>query len=214
MPKPTIKDTNTQSFLRFVARFHKVKLTAESKIQAIMSAKPYSSLFGVISEEYETQKLTESIRQIVDELKSDVKNGRGFSFMSSSLNNDDNRKELVAREILSICQNIDSKYSVPNSEMISKKDCEILFNSNNKTVRKAVDLYFYRVAYFTMTRMLLIRVWEDARFIQEEYVTLFNGGFKKWYDVHNKKIIKVLEQAYSIGREKYEWLFTDFSSAV
>ncbi|MFA4957900.1 MAG: DNA methyltransferase [Candidatus Methanoperedens sp.] len=60
-----------------------------------------------------------------------------------------------------------------------------------------------------MTRLLLIRVWEDAKFIESEDVTLYNGGFKKWYNAHNMKIGKVLEQAFNIAKDKYEWLFTE-----
>ncbi|MDD2666450.1 MAG: N-6 DNA methylase [Methanocellales archaeon] len=210
-----LKDENSQSFIRFVKRFHKSELTMEKKIETIASAEPYPPLFGVVTEErvfaeeHETLKLTNAIRFIVDTLKDDVKNNRGKEYVLKALRNDTLRKEQIAREIYSICQSLDSKYPVPESEKIEAKELDLLLDSSNKTIKKSVDLYFYRVAYFTMSRLLLIRVWEDAQFIEREYVTLFNGGFKKWYQAYNKKIVKVLEQAYNIGKGKYEWLFTD-----
>lgn len=207
-----LKNANAQSFIRFAKKFRKVELTIEKKIETIANAEPYPPLFKVVTDEHESYKslkLTNTIWSIVDSLKNDIKNDRGKEYILKALRNNTLRKEQIAREIYSICQTIDQRYPVPESEKIEAKDLDSLLSSSNKTIEKSVDLYFCRVAYFTMSRLLLIRVWEDARFIEEEYATLFDGGFKKWYQAHNGKIVKVLEQAYNIGREKYEWLFTE-----
>lgn len=208
----TIKDPNVQNFLRFVRKFHKVELTTEKKIESIANAKPYPPLFDVIEkpeEQRETIKLTDSIRFIVNILKEDAKNNRGKSFILRTLQNDAMRREHIAREIYSICQTIDSRYKVPDSESIKDDELEKQLNSNDITLRNAIDIYFHRVAYFAMTRLLLIRAWEDAKFIEDDYVTLFNGGFKRWYQIYNHEIGMVLDQAFRIAKEKYEWLFTD-----
>ncbi|MFB6089338.1 MAG: Eco57I restriction-modification methylase domain-containing protein [Candidatus Aenigmatarchaeota archaeon] len=204
-----IKNENIQSFLRFVKKFHKKELTTDKKIEAIADAHPYPPLFGKPSEGRETIKLTGTVRSIVNILKDDVKYGRGKEYILRALANDSLRREQIAREIYSICQNINSQYQTPESEKIEVSDLVEIFESNNNTIVDAVNLYFHRVAYFTMSRLLLLRVWEDARFIEPEYVTLYNGGFKKWYKAYNEKILRVLEQAYNIGKDKYEWLFTE-----
>jgi len=69
---------------------------------------------------------------------------------------------------------------------------------------RAVDAYFYRVAYFTMTRLLLVRLWEDIGFIDE---SLYDGGFKKWYENFNHEIERVLRYAFHLAGERYSWLF-------
>jgi hypothetical protein len=204
-----IKDPNIQKFLRFVDKFKKKDLTTEKKIESIATAEPYPPLVGTVAEERDSQKLTNSIRLIVNFLKEDIKNNRGKEYLLRRLENDTLRKEQIAREIYSICQSIDLGFKVPDSDNVTSGDIEKQLESNNLVIKKSIEVYFYRIAYFTMTRLLLIRVWEDAKFIENEYVTLFDGGFKKWYHTHNMKIAKVLEQAFNIAKEKYEWLFTE-----
>ncbi|MDP2788558.1 MAG: N-6 DNA methylase [bacterium] len=204
-----MKDSNVRKFLTFVDKFKKKDLTIEKKIESIANAEPYPPLFGSVAEERESLKLTNSIRLIVDILKDDIKNNRGKEYLLKRLENDTLRKEQIAREIYSLCQTIDSGFKVPESNNVKSEDLEKQLVSADTIIKNSIEVYFCRIAYFTMTRLLLIRVWEDARFIEHGYVTLFNGGFKKWYNAHNKKIAKVLEQAFNIAKDKYEWLFTD-----
>ena len=210
------KDKNVLSFLRFVKKFHKKELDESEKIEAISNAPPYPSFFGeergsgaLRIRERETLRLTESIRDIVNLLEEDAKNIRGKRYLLRALQNDSDRKEQVAREIFSICESIDSKYPIPEDEKIDKNSLDVLLSSTDRVVKKAIAIYFYRVAYFTMSRLLLIRVWEDANFIEKKDMCLYNGGFDKWFRAFDKKIERVLEYAYNVGKKKYEWLFTE-----
>ena len=72
-------------------------------------------------------------------------------------------------------------------------DFDEILNAPPKSIlSKASDVFFYRIGYFTMTRLLLVRAWEDIGFVDQ---TLYNGGLAKWYQTFNKEkgLVEVLE---------------------
>lgn len=200
------REKNVENFLRFVRRFRMKPLSMEEKVRAIAEAKPHEVKEAQIPYEFKT--LTDSVRKIIEWLREDVSNNRGAKAILATLEHSTERKRSIAMEIYAIRSEITLSYELP--EEIKDSDLDFLLNSKDKLVRQAVNLYFYRAAYFTMVRILLVRAWEDSGFIKQELQTLFNGGFGKWYfQTYNKHIVKVLKQAFQIAKDKYEWLFTD-----
>jgi type I restriction-modification system DNA methylase subunit len=199
-------DKNVENFLRFVQKFRKKPLSLEQKVKAIADARPHEVKETQIPYEFKT--LTDSIRRIIEWLREDVSSNRGSHAILETLEHSTERKRAIAMEIYVIRSEITLSYEIP--EEIEEGDLDVLLRSKDKLIRQAVDLYFYRVAYFTMVRILLVRAWEDSGFIRQELQTLFDGGFGKWYfDTYNKHIVDVLKEAFKIAKDKYEWLYTD-----
>jgi hypothetical protein len=108
----------------------------------------------------------------------------------------------IASEIDAIAESIDPRKL--KQEISASSLREMLDAKPGNLDEKSVDAYFYRVAYFTMTRLLLVRLWEDIGFIDQ---SLYDGGFEKWYEEFNREIERVLKYAFHLAGERYSWLF-------
>lgn len=198
------KSRNTENFLEFVSRFRRKELTSKDKLERILNSEPHEDEQSNKSHELNDEKILESIKKIIFLLKTDVAT-QGISVMEKAMENDSSRKKPIINEINQILKDI-----VLPTKLKQLNDFEQLKTDYASAyLQEGVNLYFYRIAYFVMTRMLLIRSWEDAKFISPDESILYNGGLKKWYESYNHKIQKVLEHAYSVGKEKYQWLFKD-----
>lgn len=186
---------NTKAFLSFVKRFSKKEISQTDKIQKIAEAKDWTGL-----ETLDPDVLTNEIREVVKILHDDVKEKR--SEIGGILGLNPVRREKIAREIDSIAGDIDPKK--PQRE-VTNKTLSTLLNAKPGTLdHQAVDSYFYRVAYFTMTKILLVRAWEDIGFIDQ---TLYDGGFKDCYERMRRKLDEVLDYAFHLAGRRYSWLF-------
>ena len=194
---PDIIDTqpNTKRFLNFANKFCCQELDVAQKIQKIASAKPWTGDEVLLLEE-----LTQKIREAVFVLHTDVRSQKDK--LPRILGYDIKRKERIASEIDAIAQSMEPGKA--ERELSASSLNDMLQAKSGTLDERAVDAYLYRVAYFTMTRLLLVRLWEDIGFINQ---TLYNGGFEKWYEEFNREIDRVLKYAFHLAGERYNWLF-------
>lgn len=193
--KLVLNKENTKRFLNFVERFGHQKLTLEDKIRLIAEAKPWKGV-----EELNSELLTQRLRAIVEMLYEDVKNRKKELTYFLEANPDKARNiaqevEIIVSEML---RGREAKEATP--ELFQ----EILNTPEVSLYGRALNSFFYRIAYFTMTRLLLARTWEDIGFIDQ---SLYDGGFKKWYENFNHEISRVLRNAFGFAAERYPWLF-------
>ena len=193
--KALLEYDNTKAFISFVNRFSKKEVTQADKIQKIAEAKNWTGL-----ETLDPDVLTTEIREMVRVLHDDVKRKRHE--IGKILGFNPERKKKIALEIDDIAKDIEPKK--PKREITDKVFNNFLEAKPGTLDDQAVDNYLYRVAYFTMTKILLVRAWEDIGFIDQ---TLFNGGFEEWYEKFNHEIDRVLRQAFHFAGERYSWLF-------
>ncbi len=186
---------NTKRFLNFANKFSCQELDVAQKIQKIASAKPWTGDEVLLLEE-----LTQKIREAVFVLHTDVRSQKDK--LPRILGYDIKRKERIASEIDAIAQSMEPRKA--ERELSASSLNEMLEAKTGSLDERAVDAYLYRVAYFTMTRILLVRLWEDIGFIKE---TLYDGGFEKWYEEFNREIDRVLKYAFHLAGERYNWLF-------
>ncbi len=186
---------DTKRFLNFVNKFCCQELDVAQKIQKIASAKPWTGDEVLLLEE-----LTQKIREAVFVLHTDVRGQKHR--LPQILGYDTKRKERIASEIDAIAESMEPGKAKRERSASSLND--MLQAKTGSLDEKAVDAYLYRVAYFTMTRILLVRLWEDIGFIKE---TLYDGGFEKWYEEFNRQIERVLRYAFHLAGERYSWLF-------
>ena len=186
---------NTKQFMNFVKEFSYHELDFIQKVDQIAQSKPWTG-----EETLSLEELTHKIREVVFILHNDVHSQRDQ--LIHLLGYDNERKVRIASEIDAIAESVDPRK--PKREISASSLREMLGAISGSLDEKAVDAYFYRVAYFTMTRLLLVRLWEDIGFIDE---SLYNGGFKKWYENFKQKIDQVLRYAFHLAGERYSWLF-------
>ncbi|MGB6874095.1 MAG: N-6 DNA methylase [Dehalococcoidia bacterium] len=186
---------NTKQFSSFVKTFSCQELDFIQKIEQIAQSKPWTG-----EETLSLDELTQKVREVVFILHNDVRGQRDK--LTHLLGYDNERKVKIASEIDAIAESLDPKK--PRREISASSLREMIGAKSGSLDEKALDAYFYRVAYFTMTRLLLVRLWEDIGFIDE---SLYDGGFKKWYENFNREIERVLRYAFHLAGERYSWLF-------
>jgi len=193
--KGVLQKENTRQFLRFVERFRYHKLSLEEKLERVKAAKPWTG-----EEELDARTLTNRLRHIVNFLYEDAKRKR--KEIEAFLETDPEKAKTIAQEIELIASEIFPAHEVIKATEETFQD---IFEAPAASLyARALDTFFYRVAYFAMTRLLLVRAWEDIGFIDQ---TLYNGGLAEWYDKFNHKIREVLEYAFRLAAERYRWLF-------
>lgn len=192
-----LEKENTNKFLHFVETFSYRSLDAAKKIERICNSAGW-----VGNETLNVNHLTLKLKQIVEWFEKDALNQKGNIELLPD-HNPDLAKDIV-RELDFISKEIDPSLADTQS-LITPERLHDYLNALPKTTQaRALNIYFYRVAYFTMARILLARMWEDIGFIES---TLTDGGFEKWYQNLGKEIRQVLNQAFQFAGAKYQWLY-------
>lgn len=190
-----LEKENTKRFLRFVEHFSFKELTLEEKLKRVIQAKPWRG-----DEELDVELLTNRLRAIVELLFQDVK--ARHDEIADFTASDPERAEAIAKEVEWIASEVSPAHKP--QEVSARTLQEILQAKPTDLYGRALDVFFYRVAYFTMTRILLARTWEDIGFIDQ---ALYDGGLEKFYENSNREIRHVLKWAFQLAAERYEWLF-------
>lgn len=188
---------NTKKFLLFVATFSYRELDAEKKIERICKSAGWTG-----NETLNVNHLTVKLKQVVEWFEQDALNQKQ-SLAQFPDDNPDLAKEIV-RELDFICKEIDTSLADAQFSITPQRLTEYLAASTKTSQARTLSIYFYRIAYFSMARVLLARMWEDIGFIES---TLADGGFERWYKNLGKEIRRVLSQAFQFAGEKYQWLY-------
>ncbi len=194
-PDNILKSENTRRFFQFIEKFQYSELTFEQKFNKVMAAKNWNG-----NETINIDLLTRSLYYIVEQTYDDIQLRRDELYSIKEY--DSNRAIKIAQEIEIIASEVQQGRPIKTATL---ETFEEIFDSPSRGVlSKAFSLFFYRVSYYTMTRILLIRAWEDIGFIDQ---SLYNGGLARLYKDFNKQIRRVLKYAYNLAAERYKWLF-------
>ncbi|MEA3431655.1 MAG: N-6 DNA methylase, partial [candidate division WOR-3 bacterium] len=192
-PKVVLDYPNAKKFLAFVRQFSHKKLGMMEKIEIIRKARKWTG-----EEELDSTILTDSIRKVVEILLGDTLSKK--EELSRGLRFDPGRKREIENELETIACEVDRTRKPGEghlNEFMDAKDGSLEY--------RAFKIYLSRVAYFTMTRILLARMWEDTGFIEE---SLYDGGFDEWYKRLQREVERVLNQAFHFAGDKYYWLYS------
>jgi len=194
-PKKILEFENTKKFLNFVNQFSYRELSLQDKIEKIKEAKPW-----IGDEILDPDELMHSIRKVVKNIFEDVKNNR--KYLADNLHFQHNDQIAFAQEIDAIVRELD-RTRIPLKA--SSEALKSFLKVKPGTVEfQAVDIFLMRIAYFTMTRILIARMWEDIGFIEQ---VLYDGGFDVWYERLDRRIKQVLKQSFSFAADQYSWLY-------
>ena len=190
-----LEKDNTKRFLTFVDRFRFRPLTIAEKFKRVAEAKAWTN-----EETLNIDLLTRRLHYVVECIHEDAGASKQGLFVLREA--DPHRANAIAQEIEIIALEIERGTKV--TEASPETFEEIMKAAPNSLLGRALDVFLYRVGYFTMTRLLLVRTWEDIGFIDQ---TLYDGGLAKWYENFNREIRRVLQYAFGLAAERYKWLF-------
>jgi hypothetical protein len=196
-PKAVLDHSNTKAFLEFVSQFRRKDLTREKKIEILLTDKDISLL-----PKPDPEELVAAIHRIVNLLAADARRFKTEleRVLKSQYNVDD--REPVLHELDEIARELDRHYVPAKDDRVGR-----FLNARTGSVEaRAFDVFVTRVAYFTMTRFLVARMWEDVGFLEQR---LYDGGFRHWYETLGRRIKEVLAQAFHYARDRYGWLYGD-----
>lgn len=186
---------NTRCFLEFVVQFHHQFVDRAKKIELIKNAQPPNML-----PKADLDKLVQTIHKVVTILTDDARQFR--SDFETGMNQPFNkpRRQSVLAELQGMARELHPGYKPRGEDALQ----HFLKARSGSVEHRAFQLYLTRVAYFTMTKILLARVWEDIGFLEQ---SLYDGGFRIWYERLGQRIQKVLDQAFMHARSCYAWLY-------
>lgn len=194
--KATVENkTNTKRFQRFIQKFSYQELSLNQKFQRVKQGTPWTG-----EENLHVPLLTKRLDWVVERLFTDVKKQKDE--IEDLINYDPERAQNIAQEIELIASEIDSAHELKEGTLDTLE--EALTSASNSLYSQSLATYLHRVAYFAMTRLLLVRMWEDIGFITQ---TLYDGGLSDWYEKFNHELKQVLKHAFGLAGERYEWLF-------
>lgn len=196
-PKLVFEKDNTNKFLYFIDTFSYKHLNVEKKIDRICKHPGWTG-----NETLNIDHLTLKLKQIVKWFEQDALNQKHILSQFPE-DNPELAKEIV-QELNYISKEIDTSLADADLLGIPELLQEYLTAPTKTTQHRSLNIYFYRVAYFCMARILLARMWEDIEFIES---TLADGGFERWYQNLGYEIRRVLSQAFQFASEKYQWLY-------
>ncbi len=196
-PKNILETENTKKFVLLVEFFLSRTLTAKDKVNRIVHSAGW-----IGNERLNVDHLTTKLRWIVESFEHDALSQKNVVQLFPDQNPE--LAKNISQEIDFIGKEIDPTRADDIRE-IQPNSVNDFFNADSNTSEaKAANIFFYRVAYFAMARILLVRMWEDIEFIES---TLTDGGFERWYKNLGSEIGRVLRQAFHFAGEKYEWLY-------
>ena len=190
-----LENENTKKFIGFVQFFHCTKLTPDKKLERILNAEPWSG-----TEPLNIELLTGRLHYIVERIHEDGRSRKEELFFKKET--DPQTAISITQEIEIIASEIERRRGI--REASSAIFEEIIDSPSKSVLSRSLDLFLYRIAYFTMTRILLARTWEDIGFINQ---TLYDGGLAKWYNNFDKEIHRVLGHTFGLASERYKWLY-------
>lgn len=187
---------NTSKFLNFVRKFSHQDLSLEQKFQKVKEGSPWTG-----EEELGVQLLVNTLDSIVSILHEDVR--KNLPTLKNIVESKPERAQKISQEIEYIASQTSEDHE------LKEVSTDTLVTALNKTSEddlyyQALDTLLLRTAYFTMTKLLLVRMWEDIGFIDQ---TLYDGGLENWYEQFNQELKRVLRYAFDLAGEKYQWLF-------
>lgn len=181
-------------FATFLDEFAHRSLTRPEKIEQIRAAPEWNELSEVTSSDWVLGRLDRVVRILTDDVARLVASG---VLQDQHLVSADERRELLEEIRL-----IGTRLGLERTE---NAPLSIFLEANpNSDYGKAVRQYCSHVAYYAVTRLTLVRVWEDLGLLDP---MLHDGGFDRQMERFDGIVPDVVDFSFRRARERYRSLF-------
>lgn len=183
------------AFGAFVEQFSHRTLSTADKITHIRRQPSWS---GRLDEaEVDVEFLVDQLRRLAGAVAADAAGRLGDLTAYVDLSPD--RTERLLDELRLLALDFE-----PGLDVGMLPDTIAGWSSGSGTVERVWRQYLLRVAYLSVTRILLYRAWEDVGFVDE---MLYDGGFDDAFERLDENVREVLGRAFLLGSGKYKTLF-------
>ena len=184
-----------EAFARFRSLFSHRTLSTRDKIAHIRAEESWRQRLA--DAEVDVEFLVDQLRRLATQLAADA-NAR-TSDLDAWADADSARAVRLLDELRQLSQDIE-----PGVDLAGLPTSLAGWRTGTGVADRVWRQYLLRVAYLSLTRILLYRAWEDVGFVEE---MLYDGGFDDAYERLNENVRDVLVRAFSIGGERYRTLF-------
>ncbi len=183
------------AFAAFLKSFSHRTLSSAEKIERIRREESWTE--RLVEAVVDVEFLVEQLRQLADDLARDA--GGHLQELHAYVEMSSDRAERLNDELRLLALDIE-----PGIDIDSLPTTIEAWSSGTGTVERVWRQYLLRVAYLSVTRILLYRAWEDVGFVDE---MLYDGGFDDAYERLDESVREVLTRAFLLGSGKYKTLF-------
>lgn len=184
------------AYAAFLEFFSHRRLTTADKIDRIRTEESWAQRLPDVVVDIEF--LVEQLRKLAADLARDA--GARIDELDAYVRMSPDRLERLNDELRMVALDIE-----PSVDVDSLPTTVAGWMAGTGTVERVWRQYLLRVAYLSVTRILLYRAWEDVGFVDE---MLYDGGFDDAYERMNDNVREVLKRAFLLGSEKYKTLFS------
>ena len=183
------------AFAAFVEQFSHRTLSTADKVDHIRRQPSWSDRLD--EAEVDVEFLVAQLRRLAAALAADASSRLGDLTGYVELSPD--RVDRVLDELRLLALDFE-----PGLDLDALPDSIAGWSSESGTVERVWRQYLLRVAYLSVTGILLYRAWEDVGFVDE---MLYDGGFDDAYERLDENVREVLGRAFLLGSGKYKTLF-------
>ena len=190
-----IKDPRGHRLAQFLNDYRFTELSLQQKIQRVREAPPWNPGLEVTDPTWVLRRLD----SVVEAIRSDVqiKVNSGYLLDPTVLQPAD--RPLVEREL----RELDIRVGSTDKDTRTRTIQDYISAAASSRPGLALQQFIAHTAFYTATRLLLVRAWEDSELLS---VALYNGGFDHLMSVL-ESVSEVVATAYGRAGNRYPDLF-------
>lgn len=181
---------------RFLSDFRRRELTPEQKLEQARQAPEWVPAFENTDATWLSERLDRVVLALADDVHDQV--------VAGALEDDTVVAPGLRREVLEELHELEWRIAERESTPPSRTLESYRTARASTPAGKALRQFEAHVAYFTATRLLLVRVFEDLGLLPP---VLYDGGLDQWLQRLNDAIPDVIDQAFREARRTYPSLF-------
>jgi N-6 DNA Methylase/Eco57I restriction-modification methylase len=187
-----------EAFERFCLAFSFRELDVQAKVDHIRHQPSWAKRLAEGEDvAVDVEFLVEQLRLLASELVRDagVSQGELDRYLAAAAGRD----ERLIHELKQLALDLE-----PGADLEALPDAVADWRVAGGLAERVWHQYLLRVAYLSLTRIMLYRAWEDVQFVDE---ALYDGGFDAVYTQLDENVRDVLRRAMTFGAERYRTLF-------
>lgn len=171
-------------------------LSPSEKLIRIRKAPPWNPVVEVTESEWVSKRLDRTVAI----LERDV----ALLIAEGALENDAYVPESDQARILNELRTLQWRLGTSRQEAAQYQLHDFVNADETSIPGKALRQYSAHVAYYTTTRLMLVRTWEDLRLLKP---ALYDGAFDDWMESFDDVVEEVVQLSFRRARARYRSLF-------
>lgn len=184
---------DAQRLADFLTEFRFVELAPDQKLERVRQAPPWSPVTAVTDSAYVSARLD----QVVSGLERDV--AASIGALSDPARVTPEEVDAIVDELRFLSWRLGER-----QEGTPPSLAQFLTASEGSVRGKALRQYRFHVAYYTATRLTLVRTWEDLGLLEP---MLYDGGFNDVMGRFDGIVTDVVRFSFSRAKDRYRALF-------